>query len=52
MITYTICDFLSKTYYVILIKASTVTVILCFVLQYLNGNARWVSPIKRRRQEQ
>ncbi|MBQ0109705.1 MAG: hypothetical protein KBS44_05450 [Clostridiales bacterium] len=41
-----ICNFLSKTYYVYLIKASTITVVLTFVLQYFNGNAKWVNPIK------
>ncbi len=41
-----ICTFLSKTYYVYLIKASTITVLLCFVLQYVNGSAKWVNPIK------
>ena len=44
-----ICDFLSKTYYVCLIRASTVTVILCFALQYFNGEAKWKSPIKNRK---
>lgn len=39
-----ICTFLSKTYYVYLIKASTITTVLCFVLQYFNGNAKWVNP--------
>lgn len=39
-----ICTFLSKTYYVYLIKASTVTTVVCFVLQYFNGNAKWVNP--------
>lgn len=42
-----ICDFLSNTFYVYLIKASTVTVVLCFVLQYLNGDAKWKNPFKR-----
>ena len=42
-----ICTFLSKTYYVYLIKASTVTVVLCFALQYCNGNAKWVNPFRR-----
>ena len=41
-----ICTFLSKTYYVYLIKASTITVLLCFVLQYFNGNAKWVNPVE------
>lgn len=41
-----ICEFLSKTYYVYLIKASTITVVLCFVLQYFNGEANWVNPVK------
>lgn len=36
-----ICEFLSKTYYVYLIKASTITVVLSFVLQYINGEAKW-----------
>lgn len=35
-----ICEFLSNTYYAYLIKASTITVILCFVLQYMNGGAK------------
>lgn len=42
-----ICEFLSKTYYVYLIKASTVTVILCFVLQYCSGAAKWKNPFKK-----
>ena len=41
-----ICEFLSKTYYVYLIKAATITVVLCFVLQYLNGGAKWTNPIR------
>lgn len=40
-----ICTWLSKTYYVWLIKASTITTVLCFVLQYINGNAKWQNPI-------
>jgi len=43
----TLCTFLSKTYYVILIKTSTVTTLACFLLQYLNGNAKWVNPFKK-----
>ena len=42
-----ICTFLSKTYYVYLIKASTITVCACFLLQYLNGNAKWVNPFHK-----
>lgn len=42
-----ICTFLSKTYYVYLIKASTITVVLCFVLQYFNGEAKWINPFKK-----
>ena len=42
-----ICTFLSKTYYVYLIKTSTITTILCFALQYFNGNAKWVNPFKK-----
>lgn len=41
-----ICNFLSETYYAYLIKASTITVVLCFVLQYFNGDAKWINPIK------
>ena len=44
-----ICEFLSKTYYVILIKASTITVVLCFLLQYFNGSAKWVNPFRARK---
>jgi len=40
----TICAFLSATYYVYLIKASTITVVLCFILQYFDGSAKWVNP--------
>ncbi len=43
-----ICNFLSKTYYVWLIKASTITVLFCFLLQYFNGNAKWVNPFKKK----
>ena len=46
-----ICTFLSKTYYVYLIKASTITTILCFVLQYFNGNAKWVNPFGKKEKE-
>lgn len=42
-----ICTFLSKTYYVYLIKASTITTVLCFALQYFNGNAKWKNPFKK-----
>ena len=42
-----ICTWLSKTYYVWLIKASTITTLACFVLQYFNGNAKWVNPFKK-----
>ena len=42
-----ICEFLSKTYYVYLIKASSITVVLCFVLQYFNGEAKWKKPFLR-----
>lgn len=44
-----ICEFLSKTYYAFLIKGSTITVLLCFALQYFNGNAKWVNPIQRQK---
>ena len=44
-----ICTFLSKTYYVYLIKASTITVVLSFVLQYFNGEAKWVNPFKKKK---
>ena len=43
-----ICTFLSKTYYVYLIKASTITTVPCFLLQYFNGNAKWVNPFKKK----
>lgn len=46
-----ICEFLSKTYYVYLIKLSTVTVLICFVLQYFNGAAKWVNPLKARKEK-
>ena len=43
-----ICTFLSKTYYVYLIKASTITTVLCFLLLYFNGSAKWVNPFKKK----
>lgn len=42
-----ICTFLSKTYYVYLIKASTITTLACFVLQYFKGDAKWKNPFKK-----
>ncbi|MBR2861932.1 MAG: hypothetical protein IKB86_08865 [Clostridia bacterium] len=42
-----ICLWLSKVYYAFLIKTSTVTTLLCFVLMYFNGNAKWVNPLNR-----
>lgn len=43
-----ICTFLSKTYYVYLIKASTITTLACFLLQYFNGNAKWKNPFAKK----
>jgi len=43
-----ICDWLSKTYYVFLIKASTYTTLLCFLLSYFNGKAKWVNPFRKK----
>lgn len=42
-----ICTWLSKTYYVFLIKTSTITTVLCFLLAYLNGSAKWKNPFKK-----
>ena len=47
-----ICNFLSKTYYVYLIKAATITTVLCFVLQYFNGNAKWKNPFHKKEKQQ
>ncbi|MBQ7172508.1 MAG: hypothetical protein IJR88_00090 [Clostridia bacterium] len=47
-----ICNFLSKTYYVYLIKTATITTLFCFVLQYFNGNAKWKNPFKKKEKEQ
>ena len=47
-----ICNFLSKTYYVYLIKAATITTVLCFVLQYFNGNAKWKNPFRKKEEQQ
>lgn len=44
----TICTFLSKTYYDYLIKASTITTVFCFILQYFNGDAKWVNPFEKK----
>src|SRR5690554_4514818 len=41
-----ICAWLSTTYYVYLIKTSTITTLLCFLLMYFNGDAKWVNPVK------
>ena len=43
-----ICAFLSDTYYEYLIYLSTITTVLCFVLQYVNGKAAWKNPFKKK----
>ena len=43
-----ICTFLSKTYYVYLIKASTITTLACFLFQYFNGDAKWKNPFAKK----
>lgn len=43
-----ICDFLKNTYYAYLIKASTITTVGCFILQYFKGDWKWVNPFKRK----
>ena len=40
-----------NTMYVYLIKASAITTILCFVLQYFNGNAKWVNPFGKKEKD-
>ena len=47
----TICTFLKETYYAYLIKTSTITTLLCCLLQYFNGNAKWVNPFKKQDSE-
>ena len=39
-----ICSWLSGTYYATLIKLSTITTLLTFVLMYFNGTAKWINP--------
>ena len=41
-----ICTWLYKTFYVYLIKLSTITTLACFVLIYIKGNANWINPVK------
>lgn len=40
------CTWIYKTFYVFLIKLSTITTVFCFIYLYLNGNAKWVNPFK------
>lgn len=40
------CTWIYKTFYVWLIKTGTITTVVCFILMYFNGNAKWTNPIK------
>ena len=42
-----ICTWLYKSFYSCLIKISTITTLLCFVLVYVKGHANWENPVKR-----
>ena len=41
-----ICTWLYKKFYVVLIKISTITTVVCFIMLYLRGDANWHNPIK------
>ena len=41
-----ICTWIYKTYYGTLIRVSTVTTLLTFVLLYFRGDANWKNPFK------
>lgn len=41
-----ICSFLYNKFYLCLIYISTSTTVLCFLLLYLRGDAKWKNPIK------
>ncbi len=41
-----ICEWIYKVFYGCIIKISTVTTLLCFLLIYLKGEAKWVNPVK------
>ncbi len=41
-----ICTWIYKVFYGCIIKISTITTLLCFLLIYLKGEAKWVNPIK------
>lgn len=41
-----ICDFVYKVFYKVLIYISTGATVLCFLLLYVRGDAKWKNPIK------
>lgn len=41
-----ICDWIYKVFYKGLIYISTSATILCFVLLYVKGDAKWTNPVK------
>lgn len=42
----TICVWLYESFYGALIKISTYTTLLCFLMIYLKGDANWINPIQ------
>lgn len=41
-----ICDFIYKIFYKVLIYISTSATVLCFVLLYVKGDAKWTNPMR------
>ncbi len=45
-----LCTWLYKSFYPILIKIGTISTLITFVMLYLRGDAKWVSPFKARKE--